>query len=103
MKTTNIAPLSFSARDLLARLVRFNGSIRSDPANPGEPLWFHNGWSLEGILQTADIAELLQAGLIEYPSESCGSEEELYRPSAEGRRTAGWKALADAAKSGASY
>jgi hypothetical protein len=103
MKSTNIGALSFSARDLLVRLVRTNASIRSNPASPAERLWFHDGRCLEVAVQIADKCELLQAGLIEYQSDPCRSKEGLYRPSAEGRRTAGWQAVADAAKSGASY
>jgi len=103
MESPNTAALSFSARDLLVRLVRANASIRSNPANPAEPLWFHDGRCLEVAVQIADQRELLQAGLIEHQSESCRPEEEEYRPSAEGRRTAGWQAIADAAKSAPSY
>jgi hypothetical protein len=92
MKSKSTIVLSFSARDLLVRLVRTDASIRGNPTNSAEPLWFHNGRCLESALQIEDVRELLRAGLIEPKSEWCRSEQELYRPSAEGKRTAGYLA-----------
>jgi hypothetical protein len=89
--------LSFSAKDLLVRLVRATATIRCDPTNPKAPLWFHNDGCLEVALQVADVSDLLQAGFIE-----CESGP-VYRVSAEGKRAAGWSAAADAAKSAATY
>jgi hypothetical protein len=101
--STSTAVLSFSARDLLARMVRANAAIRGNPTNPGEPLRFHSGGCLEGALEIADVHELLQAGLIKYQSEGCQSGQNLYRASEEGKRIAGPEAIADAAKSAAAY
>jgi len=91
------ATLSFCARDLLIRLVRATATIRRDPTNPAEPLWFHNNGCVEVTVQVADVNELLQSGLIE-----CESEQ-VYRVSAAGKRIAGLAARADAARSAATY
>lgn len=95
--------ISFSAKDLLARLVRANAAIRGNPTSSAEPMWFHNAGCLDIAVESADVHELLQAGLIEYQSESCQSGQNLYRASPEGKKMAGREAVADAAKSAAVY
>jgi hypothetical protein len=91
------AVLTFSAKDLLVRLVRATATIRCDPTDPKAPLRLHDDGCLEVALQVADVNELLQAGFIKRESGA------VYRVSVEGKRAAGWAAAADAAKSAATY
>ena len=58
--------LSFSAHDLLMRLVRENRAIRGKITKLAEPLWFHHGSYPEAAVQIADVRELLQHRLIEF-------------------------------------
>jgi hypothetical protein len=95
---SNLPPLSFSARDLLARLVRTGATIRGDPTSATEPVWFCVDRCLKVALQVADVRELMQAGLIER------QREQLYLASAEGRKAEGRSgAAADAARSATAY
>jgi len=91
--------LSFSARDLLTRLVRENGVIRGKVTDLKEPLWFHQGTCPEIVLQIEDVRELVQNGLIEFWKDWIQPGQELYRATEAGREKAGKKAVADAAKS----
>jgi hypothetical protein len=95
--------LSFSARDLLTRLVREDGAIRGKITNLTEPLWFRRGTCPEIAVQIADVRELLQNGLIEFWKDSTQFQEQLYRASAAGLERAGRKAVADAARSAMHY
>ena len=95
--------LSFSARDLLTRLVREDGAIRGKITNLAEPLWFHRGTCPDIAAQIEDVRELLQNGLIEFWKDSIQFGEELYRASAKGLERAGKRAVADAARSAAHY
>jgi hypothetical protein len=95
--------LSFSARDLLTRLVREDGAIRGKFTSLTDPLWLHRGTNPEIALQIADVRELLQDGLIEFWKYAIQPEQELYRASAAGRKSAGRKAVADAASSARHY
>jgi|ERR1700686_3366102 hypothetical protein len=95
--------LSFSARDLLTRLVREDGAIRGKITSLAEPLWFYRGTCPEIALQIEDVRELLQNGLIEFWKDSIQFGEELYRASAAGLEKAGRKAVADAARSATHY
>ena len=69
--------LSFSARDLLTRLVREDCAIRGKVTILAEPVWFHQGTCPEITLQIADVRELSQHGFIEFwkewiqPESSC--------------------------------
>jgi hypothetical protein len=95
--------LSFSARDLLTRLVREDGAIRGKITSLTEPLWFHLRSCPEIAVQMVDVRELLQNGLIEFSKDSIESGEQLYRASAAGGKEAGNKAIADAARSATHY
>jgi len=95
--------LSFSARDLLTRLVREDGVIRGKTTNLTDPLWFHQGTCPEIAVQITDVRELLQHGLIEFWKDWIQPGQELYRPSEAGREKAGKKAVADAARSATHY
>jgi hypothetical protein len=95
--------MSFSARDLLTRLVREDGAIRGRITNLSEPLWFHLGSCPEIAVQIADVRELLHHGLIEFWKDWIQPREELYRASETGRERAGKNAIADAAKSATNY
>src|ERR1700737_4230623 len=95
--------LSFSACDLLTRLVREDGTIRGKIPSLTEPLWFHRGACPGTPVQTADGRELLRNGLIEFWKDWIQSGEQLYRVSAAGQERAGRKAVADAAKSATHY
>jgi hypothetical protein len=97
------AELSFSARDLLTRLVREDGVIRGKITNLTDPLWFHQGTCPEIALQIEDVRELLQNGLIEFWMDWIQSGQELYRATEAGREKAGKKAVADAARSATHY
>jgi hypothetical protein len=90
--------LSFSARDLLIRLVRENCAIRGR-ITTSEPLWVHQGGYPEPAVQIADARELLDHGLIEFSAKWFQREEELYKPSNAGIRASGLKAIAQAARS----
>jgi len=95
--------LSFSARDLLMRLVRENRAIRGKIKTLSEPLWVHRGGYPEPAAQIADVRELLLYGLIEFSAKWGQREEELYKPSKAGIIAAGPEAVADATKSAAIY
>jgi len=95
--------ISFSARDLLTRLVREDGAIRGRITSLTEQLWFHRGTSPDSALQIADVRELLQSGLIEFWRDWMEAGEELFRASESGRERAGRKAVADATKSATHY
>jgi hypothetical protein len=95
--------LSFSARDLLTRLVRENRALRGKIESLSEPLWVHEGGYPEPAAQISDVRELLQYGLIEFSAKLCQSGEELYKPSKAGIRVAGPGAVADAANSATVY
>lgn len=95
--------LSFSARDLLMRLVRENRAIRGEIKTLSEPLWVHQGGYPEPAAQIADVRELLLYGLIEFSAKWGRLEEELYKPSKAGRIAAGPEAVADAIKSATTY
>jgi hypothetical protein len=95
--------ISFSARDLLTRLVREDGAIRGCVTGLTEPLWFHVGRCPEIAVQVADVRELLQHGLIEFWKDWIQPGEQLYRASEAGRERAGKKAIADAARSATQY
>ena len=95
--------LSFSARDLLTRLVRENRAIRGKIETLSEPLWVHEGGYPEPVARISDVRELLQSGFIEFSAKSCQAGEELYKPSKSGIRAAGPDAVADATKSATVY
>jgi hypothetical protein len=95
--------LSFSARDLLMRLVRENRAIRGKITALSEPLWLHHGGYPEPAVQIADVLELLDHGLIEFSAKWFQRGEELYKPSQAGIRAAGLEAVADAKRSAAIY
>jgi hypothetical protein len=95
--------LSFSARDLLMRLVRENRAIRGNIKTLSQPLWVHQGGYPEPAAQISDVRELLQYGLIEFSAKWCQRGEELYKPSKAGIRAAGPEATADATKSAMIY
>lgn len=95
--------LSFSARDLLIRLVRENRAIRGRITTLSEPLWLHDGGYPEPTVQIADVRELLDQGLIEFSAHWCQRGEELYKASNEGRKAAGPGAVAQAKRSAAIY
>ena len=95
--------LSFSARDLLMRLVREDSAIRGKITNLSEPLWFHPGGYPELAVQIADVRELLQHGLIEFWANWSQRGEELYKPSKTGIKAAGPQAVADARWSATIY
>jgi hypothetical protein len=95
--------LSFSARDLLIRLVRENGAIRGRITSLPEPLWLHHGGYPEPEVQIADVRELLDHGLIEFSAKWFQRGEELYKPSKAGIREAGPEAVAHARRSGTIY
>ena len=94
---STLPPLSFSAKDLLTRLVRSGATIRGNPTIPAEQLWLHNDRCLELPLNIEDVLELLQVGLIEYQS------EKRFRVSAEGKKVAGREAVADSTRSATLY
>ena len=95
--------LSFSARDLLTRLVREDGAIRGKITNLTDPLWFHQGTCPEIAVQIMDVRELLQHGLIEFWKDWIQPGQELYRGSEAGREKAGKRAVADADRSARHY
>jgi hypothetical protein len=95
--------LSFSALDLITRLVREDGAIRGKITSLVEPLWFHCGGRPETALEIADLRELLLNGLIEFWKDWIPSGEELYHASAAGKESAGPDAVADAARSATRY
>jgi hypothetical protein len=95
--------ISFSARDLLTRLVREDGAIRGSVTSLTAPLWFHLGCCPEIAVQVADVHELLQHGLIEFWKDWIQPGEQFYRASEAGRERAGKKAIADAARSATQY
>jgi hypothetical protein len=95
--------LSFSARDLLTRLVREDGAIRGKITSLTDPLWFNQGTCHEIAVQITDVRELLQHGLIEFWKDWIQPGQELYRASEAGREKAGKKAVADAARSARHY
>ena len=95
--------LSFSARDLLIRLVRENRAIRGNITVLSEPLWLHHGGTPEPAVQIADVRELLDRGLIEFSAHWCQRGEELYKPSNAGIMAAGPGAVAQAKRSAAIY
>jgi len=72
--------LSFSAHDLLIRLVRGDRAIRGKITKLAEPLWFHHGSYPEAAVQIADVRELLQHRLIEFSAKWFQRGEELYKP-----------------------
>lgn len=90
--------LSFSARDLLIRLVREDRSIRGRITTLCEPLWVHRGGYPEPVVQLADVRELLQHGLIEFSSKWSQRGEELYKASTAGIRAVGQEAAAHVQK-----
>jgi len=95
--------LSFSARDLLMRLVREDRSIRGKITTLCEPLWVHGGGYPEAAVQLVDVRDLLQHGLIEFSSETFQRGEELYKASKAGMRAAGPEAVAHARRSATIY
>jgi hypothetical protein len=95
--------LSFSARDLLMRLVRQNLAIRGKIKILSEPLWVHRGGNPEPAAQIVDVRELLQYRLIEFSAKWGQRGEELYKPSKAGIIAAGPEAVADASKSATIY
>ena len=95
--------LSFSARDLLARLVREGGAIRGKITSLTEPLWFHRGMCPEVTVQIADVRELMQHGAIEFWKHGIQPGDELYRASTAGQERAGRNAVADAIRSATQY
>jgi hypothetical protein len=95
--------LSFSARDLLMRLVRQNLAIRGKIKTLSEPLWVHRGGNPEPAAEIVDVRELLQSGLIEFSAKWGERGEELYKPSKAGIIAAGPEAVADATKSATIY
>ena len=95
--------LSFSARDLLTRLVREDGAIRGKITSLTDPLWFHQGTCPEIAVQITDVRELVQNRLIEFWKDWIQPGQELYRASKAGREKAGKKAVADATRSATHY
>jgi hypothetical protein len=95
--------LSFSARDLITRLVRENGSIRGNISSPGKPVWLDRPGNPDKALELSDVRELLLDGLIVSWKAGLLDGEEHYRPSAAGEQVAGPKAAADAARSARKY
>jgi hypothetical protein len=95
--------LSFSARDLLIRLVRENRAIRGKITTLSEPLWLHHGGDPEPAVQIGDVRELLDYGLIEFSAKWFQRGEELYKASKAGISAAGPEAVAHATRSGAIY
>lgn len=96
-------PLSFSAQDLLMRLVREDLAIRGTITNLSEPLCVHRGGYPQAALQLADVRELLQHAFIEFSSMWSQRGEELYKASKAGIKAAGPEAAADARRSAATY
>jgi hypothetical protein len=95
--------LSFSAHDLLMRLVREDRAIRGKITTLSEPLCVHRGGYPEATVQLADVRELLQHGLIEFDSKWFQRGEELYKASKAGMRAAGPGAVAHAKRSATIY
>ena len=95
--------LSFSARDLLMRLVRENRAIRGKIKTLSEPQWVHQGGYPEPAAQIADVRELLLYGLIEFVSKWGPRGEELYKASKAGIVAAGPEAVVDATRSATIY
>jgi hypothetical protein len=95
--------LSFSAHDLLMRLVRENRAIRGKITKLTEPLWFHHGSYPEATVQIADVRELLQHRLIEFSAKWFQRGEELYKPSEAGIRAAGPDVVAHTKRSSTIY
>jgi hypothetical protein len=95
--------LSFSARDLLIRLVRENRAIRGKLTVLSGPLWLHRGGHPEPAVQIADVRELLDYGLIEFSARWFQRGEELYKPSKAGLKAAGLEPVAHAKRSAAIY
>jgi len=96
--------LSFSARDLITRLVREDGSIRGKISSLGEdPVWLHRTGCPDKDVQLSDVRELLLSGLIVFWKAGSSKDEELYRPSPTGKNVAGTKAVADAKRSAKQY
>jgi hypothetical protein len=95
--------LSFSARDLLVRLVRENRAVRGRLTTLSEPLWLHPGGYPEPAVQIAVVRELLHHGLIEFSANWFQRGEDLYKPSKAGIRAAGPEAVAHATRSAAIY
>ena len=99
----SIYALSFSARDLLIRLVRESRSIRGRLTVLSEPLWLHRGGYPEPALQIADVREVLDHALIEFSAKLFQRGEELYKPSKAGIGAAGPEANAHAKRSATIY
>ena len=95
--------LSFSAHDLLMRLVRENRAIRGKITKLAEPLWFHHGSYPEAAVQIADVRELLQHRLIEFSAKWFQRGEELYKPPEAGIRAAGPDVVAHTKRSSTIY
>jgi hypothetical protein len=95
--------LSFSARDLITQLVRQNGSIRGKTSSFEGPLWLRRAGYPDKEVQLSDVRELLINHLIAFWRAGLLNDEEFYRPSAEGKKVAGTKAVADAERSTRQY
>jgi hypothetical protein len=95
--------LSFSARDLIIRLVRENRAIRGRITALAEPLWLHHGGNPDPAIQIADVRELLDHRLIELSTKWFQRGEELYKVSKAGIQVAGLEAVKQAARSAAIY
>jgi hypothetical protein len=95
--------LSFSARDLITRMVRENGSVLGMISNLEEPMLFRRPGTGDEHLQLSDVQELVLNGLIIFWKHAGLNHEELYRPSEAGKKTAGAKAIADAQRSARPY
>ena len=96
--------LSFSARDLITRLVREDGTIRGRVSSLGDdPVWLHRTGSPDKDVELSDVRELLENDLIVFWKAGFLEDEEVYRPSPAGKKAAGTKAVADAARSARQY
>ena len=95
--------LSFSALDLLMRLVREDRAIRGKITTLSEPLWLHRSGYPAAAVQITDVRELVQHKLIEFSATWPQRGEELYKPSKAGIRAAGPEAVAHARASATIY
>ena len=95
--------LSFSALDLLMRLVREDRAIRGKITTLSEPLWLHRSGYPAAAVQITDVRELVQHKLIEFSAACPQRGEELYKPSKAGIRAAGPEAVAHARASATIY
>ena len=85
--------LSFSARDLLIRLVRENRAIRGRLTVLSEPLRLHRGGYPEPAVQIADARELLDHGLIDFRRNGFSVERNCTSPRRRAYKRPAWRRL----------